>query len=267
MKTNYIATGGKEQTLQTQLDQLERKYERVYLSAYDSVTRKLYVDSIQRSRLVKVFNVANDAFMNIYVSFGKKHIDSYLGLDIIYRNRNSIPKDSVVLLYKALPAFLKNTGNAVALKVFISENLVKKGDHFKDFQVLDIQGKPFKLSALKDKYIYLTFGSLGCGPCRMENKEISKNYDSLSKNVALVNFSLDVNKVEWEAAAKADGIIWYNVSDMAGMSGKIKTLYGVQAMPTSFLIDKNGIIVEKFDGYSPDNFKEVERIVSNPHVL
>lgn len=179
-----------------------------------------------------------------------------------YRNRNSIPKDSLIMLYKTLPETVKNSTTAMALRVFTSENIVKKGQHFQDFEVLNIKGELFRLSALKNKYIYLTFGSLGCGPCRMENKEISKNYDSLAKIVYIVNFSMDVNRVEWEAAAKADGIIWYNVSDMAGMTGKIKTLYDVQAMPTSFLIDKNGIIVEKFNGYSPDNFKLVEQIAA-----
>lgn len=165
-----------------------------------------------------------------------------------YRNRNSIPKDSLIMLYKTLPETVKNSTTAMALRVFTSENIVKKGQHFQDFEVLNIKGELFRL--------------LGCGPCRMENKEISKNYDSLAKIVYIVNFSMDVNRVEWEAAAKADGIIWYNVSDMAGMTGKIKTLYDVQAMPTSFLIDKNGIIVEKFNGYSPDNFKLVEQIAA-----
>jgi len=152
------------------------------------------------------------------------------------------------MLYKTLPETVKNSTTAMALRVFTSENIVKKGQHFQDFEVLNIKGELFRL--------------LGCGPCRMENKEISKNYDSLAKIVYIVNFSMDVNRVEWEAAAKADGIIWYNVSDMAGMTGKIKTLYDVQAMPTSFLIDKNGIIVEKFNGYSPDNFKLVEQIAA-----
>ncbi len=76
----------------------------------------------------------------------------------------------------------------------------------------------------------------------------------------MVNFSLDVNKREWELAAKQDGIIWPNVSDLAGMAGKIKTLYNVQSMPTSFLIDKNGIIIERFDGYNPENLKKIKKI-------
>jgi len=78
----------------------------------------------------------------------------------------------------------------------------------------------------------------------------------------IVNFSLDINQKEWKTAAKTDGIVWYNVSDMTGMAGKTKTLYNVQAMPTSFLIDPKGVIIERFDGYSDENIKKIASIVS-----
>lgn len=261
MKLNYIATGGKEQTLQTELNKLQRLAERIYTKAYDSLVNKTYTDSVHRIKLVKEFNNANNTYMNIYIDFGKQHIKSFLGLDIVYRNRKSIPKDSLLLLYNSLPVTLKKLEQANSLKLYLTENMLKKGDKFLDFEVKTITGEPFKLSSLKDKYIYLTFGSFACAPCRMENKEISENYNRLSKELHLVNFSLDINRKEWETAAKIDAIIWHNVSDMAGVAGAIKTLYDVQAMPTSFLINKNGIIVEKFVGYSTDNFKKIEEII------
>jgi hypothetical protein len=79
---------------------------------------------------------------------------------------------------------------------------------------------------LKGKYIYLAFGSFSCGRCRVENREIAKRYAVLSRQVAIVNFSLDINHKEWEAAAKAEGI------------------------------------VERFDGYSEDNITRIARLVS-----
>jgi peroxiredoxin len=200
--------------------------------------------------------------MNIYVAYGRKHVDSYLGLDIVYRNRNRIPKDSLMLLYNNLTPLLKGTDKAQSIQTYATKKLVQKGERFIDFDVHTIKGQAFKLSDLKGRYIYLAFGSIGCGPCRLENREIAKNYSALYKQLEFVNFSLDVNRKEWEAAAKVDGIVWYNVSDMAGMAGKIKTLYDVQAMPTSFLIDRNGLIVDRFDGYSSENITKIAKIVS-----
>lgn len=260
MKINYLATGGREQTLESELDKALKPYESRSTFAFDSLNNKLYADSNQRRRLVKAVNHSSDAYMRTYIDFGKEHIDSYLGLGIVYNNRKEIPKDSVILLYKTLPVYLKNSSGAVGLAVFISGNLAKKGQHYIDFDAKTITGKPFKLSNLKGKYIYLTFGSFGCGPCRMENKELSNNYKALAETIDMVNFSMDKNIKEWQAAAKLDGIIWYNVSDLAGMDGKIKTLYDIQAMPTAYLIDKYGMIIERFDGYSTDNLKQIKSL-------
>lgn len=49
-----------------------------------------------------------------------------------------------------------------------------------------------------------------------------------------------------------DHISWYNVSDGEGNSGMIKTRYDVQAMPATFLINPEGIIVEIYTGFSED---------------
>jgi len=265
MKLHYTAHGGREQSLQNELDRRQRTYECIFTHAYDSLVSKLYTDSAHQARLLKTFTAAHDTYMDIYVAFGRQHTDSYLGLDIVYRNRKRIPKDSLVLLYNSLPPALKATGKANALQTYATEILAQKGQHFLDFEARTIQGQPFRLSDLKGKYIYLTFGSFSCGPCRMENREIAQRYLTLHPQLEIVNFSLDINRQEWEAAAKVDGIAWYNVSDMQGMAGRIKTLYNVQAMPTSFLMDPAGVIIERFDGYTDGNIAKIAKIMSGVH--
>jgi thiol-disulfide isomerase/thioredoxin len=262
MKLNYTAEGGREQTLQSALNSQQRPYERITTYATDSLNYKLYSDTIHKAKLKKTVETAQNTYMNIYVAFGQKHIDSYIGMDIVYRNRQRIPKDSILLLYNGLPSSLKATPIVKGLHTYATNKLAVKGEQFVDFDVKTIQGQPFKLSALKGKYIYLAFGSFSCGPCRMENREIAKQYEELSKNMVIVNFSLDINRKEWEAAAKLDKIVWYNVSDMKGSAGKIKTIYDVQAMPTSYLIDPNGLIVERFEGYSEENITRIAQIAN-----
>ena len=112
MKLNYTAQGGREQSLQNELNELQRKYERIYTHAYDSLNNKLYTDTVHKARLFKTFMTAQDKYMDIYVAFGRKNIGSYLGLDIVYRNRKRIPKDSLLLLYNSLPPVLKGTAKA-----------------------------------------------------------------------------------------------------------------------------------------------------------
>ncbi len=62
-------------------------------------------------------------------------------------------------------------------------------------------------------------------------------------------------------ASKSDNIVWTNVSDLKGDNGIIKTKYGVQAIPTSFLINKDGIVVEKFVGFDQDFNDKINRLL------
>jgi hypothetical protein len=98
--------------------------------------------------------------MNIYVAYGRKHVDSYLGLDIVYRNRNRIPKDSLMLLYNNLTPLLKGTDKAQSIQTYATKKLVQKGERFIDFDVHTIKGQAFKLSDLKGRYIYLALAAL-----------------------------------------------------------------------------------------------------------
>ena len=259
MVLDHKASGGKEQALLNKLNKLQYPYNKRYRNALDSLQNKKYTDDADKKRLVDVFNKAQDSSMVIYVDFGKRNMNSYYGQDIVYRNRKNIHRDTLEELYKNLSATFKETVKGRAFKTFLYESLADKGKPMIEFEANTFAGKPFKLSSLKGKYIYLSFGSVGCSPCRMENKEIARIHERMSNDISFVSFSLDKNIKAWQIMTKEDGIVWYNVSDMKGEASKIKILYNVQAIPAAYLIDKQGVIVEKYEGYFPGMFDEIER--------
>lgn len=245
-------SGGGEQELQNELKKLQQPHDIVYLGAYDSLMKKDYTSNVEKQKLIKRFNESQSASQEIYVNFGKQHPDSYLGLKIIYMNRKSIPKDSLKLIYQNLKTQYKETTIAKALGIFLYEDIAKTGSKYIDFTAKTIDNNNFRLSSLKDKFIYLSFWEAGCIPCRLENKFLSKNFDSIPNDLTIVSFSIGKNLESWKKASAADKITWHNVSDYEGGQGSIKTRYGVQAIPTSFLINKEGIIIKKFTGFDPD---------------
>jgi len=249
MVLNCTIKGGREQELQNELDDLQYPYNIAYAGALDSLQNKKYTSEKEFQRLKAKYQRLQPLAHKVYVDFGRSHTNSYLGLDIIYRNRGRIGKDTLRTIYENLDAELKQSSNAVALQIFLYEEYAEVGKRFIDFKAKDLKGNYFTLSSLEGKYIYLNFWGAGCGPCRMENKVISKNYNRVPDNLAIVNFSLDKNASAWDKASKADSIIWHNVSDLEGGKGRVKTIYGVQAIPASFLIDENGIIVKRFYGF------------------
>ncbi|WP_321479700.1 TlpA disulfide reductase family protein [uncultured Bacteroides sp.] len=261
MHQNSKIKGGKEQELQNELSKIQQPNKIIYYSALDSLLNNLYTNEDQKSRLIKTLDETNTIIQNNYISYAKNHPNSYLGVDILYSNRMSIPKDTLKSIYKNLPPELQETRRGKSLKIHLYEELAEKGKPFIDFTVKDIKGNDFSLSSLKGQYIYLSFWSAGCGPCRMENKLLSKSSKELPKGLALVSFSIDKSRKYWDIATEADSITWHNVSDLSGVNGKIKTQYQVQAIPTSFLIDKDGIIIEKFIGYDTEMLERLNKLV------
>ncbi len=252
LRVDSKVTGGKEQELQNELKKLQKPHDIIYLGAYDSLMNKKYTNDVEKQKLIKRFNESQSTSHDIYVYFGKQHPDSYLGLKIIYMNRKSIPKDSLKFIYQNLKTPFKGTTTAKALEIFLYEEVAKTDSKYIDFTAKTIDNNNFKLSSLKNKYIYLNFWSAGCLPCRMENRFLSKNFDGIPNDLSIVSFSIDKNLESWKKASAADNISWYNVSDFEGGEGAVKSRYGVQAIPTSFLIDKEGIIIKKFSGFDPN---------------
>jgi len=105
-------------------------------------------------------------------------------------------------------------------------------------------GTMVSLSSMKGKYVLLDFWASWCGPCRGENPNIVAAYERFkNKNFTIFSVSLDNNKDAWAKAIKDDGLVWTQVSDLKGWSSSAATTYGVQSIPTNFLIDPSGKIV------------------------
>lgn len=263
MRYSCVVKGGDEQKLQTELDNLQGPYVKTSKILFDSLWNKKYSNDIEKQKLIIKYNKVGTALNDIYVNFGKSHRDSYLGLTILYGNRDSYPKDTLIQIYEDLTPKLKEAPNAQALKTFLYEELAQKGKLFIDFKAKTLSGEDFILSSLKGKYIFLSFWSAGCGPCRMENRFISRNFNEIPKDLSIVSFSLDKNEKYWKEASKQDSIIWHNVIALDSEYGRIKNIYDVHAMPTAFLIDRDGTIIEKFLGYNTDEvlIKQLKTIV------
>lgn len=262
MRLYATVRGGKEQELQNELTDLQHPYEVIYFNAYDSLTKKLFTDKDHQKRLIKALDAYQDTAQSIYITFGKTHPNSFLGLDILYRNRQKIGKDSVEKLLLQMDDELRATEKSQGLATFVYGELAEKGKPFIDFDAETANGVSFTLSSLKGKYILLSFWNASCGPCRRENKKISGDYNRLKNKIAIVSFSTDKNKSAWLKASKDDNILWTNISDLKGSNGKIKTQYNVQAIPTSYLINKEGVIVEKFIGLDDDFLNQLEKLIT-----
>lgn len=253
--------GGYEQKISNQLRSLTGKYDRTYILIGDSLSNKLYKNEDHKNELISKYNYNVEESKKIMQAFLLQNPNSYLSLDLIYRNRHALEKKVLLNVLENLEDKFRNIPNIEALERYLTTGEVKKGKMFIDFKAKNLKGETISLSDLKGNYIYLSFWNTYCGPCRKENRFFSENFNELHQDLKLVSFSTDRTISNWKNASEKDGIKWTNLSDLEGNNGLIATRYGVQALPTSFLIDKNGIIIEKFSGYDDNLYKHILEVI------
>ena len=113
-----------------------------------------------------------------------------------------------------------------------------------DFSLPDLKGDSLRLSSMKGKVFLLDFWASWCVPCRFSNKNLVKLYEKYrEKGFEILSVSLDDNKTAWKKAVSKDKITWLQINDSAGWDARSAAKWQVDAIPASFLVDKNGDVV------------------------
>lgn len=108
-------------------------------------------------------------------------------------------------------------------------------------------GKILKLSDLKGKVVLVDFWASWCGPCRAENPNVVKMYEKFKdKGFTIFSVSLDEDATKWKEAIEKDKLSWTNhVSDLMGWKSSVVANYGIEGIPHTVLLDKEGKIIGK----------------------
>ncbi len=128
-----------------------------------------------------------------------------------------------------------------------SDGALGIGSEAPEIDLPGIDGKNMKLSSLRGKYVLIDFWASWCGPCRKESPEMVALYKEYSKKgFEIYSVSLDQKKEDWLAAIKKDKLgSWTHVSDLLYWNSVAAKTYGVEAIPFTVLLDKDGKIIAK----------------------
>ena len=133
----------------------------------------------------------------------------------------------------------------------IQETSTPMGDNVKapEFTLPSTDGKTIRLSDYKGKVVIVDFWATWCGPCRKGIPDLIEIQKEFGKDVVVIGISLD-------ADTKKDVVpfiqnIGINYPVAYGTLEVTQQYGGVEAIPTSFVINKTGKIVDKHVGLVP----------------
>jgi peroxiredoxin len=129
-----------------------------------------------------------------------------------------------------------------------SPNEIEKLDKSKapEFSLKDLSGRSVVFSSFRGKVVLLNFWATWCPPCLAEMPSFRKIYGEMkSRGLEVIAVSTDRSVNDARGFADKKGLDFTILMD----EGRLVTkLYKVFSLPTTFLIDRNGVIVEKFFG-------------------
>ncbi len=116
-----------------------------------------------------------------------------------------------------------------------------------DFTLKDVKGVAFSLSSYKGRVVLLNFWATWCPACKEEMPSMNKlGRQFKNRKFSIIAVSTDRSVADVREFLKGESADFTVLVDESLSVSKF--LYKVFALPTSYLIDKKGVIVEKYFG-------------------
>jgi thiol-disulfide isomerase/thioredoxin len=110
-----------------------------------------------------------------------------------------------------------------------------------DIKFTAVDDRPVDLAKLKGKVVLIDFWATWCGPCRAELPHVKDTYAKLhAKGFEIVGISLDSDKQKLLDFIKDQNLSWPQYFDGKGWKNPYAVAYGLEGIPTMWLVDKAG---------------------------
>ena len=114
-----------------------------------------------------------------------------------------------------------------------------------EFTLYDLDGQPVSLSQFKGQVVLLDFWASWCGPCIENLPDLRKIKErTVGQPVVFLNLSLDDDEAAWRKAVDKHEIKGVHVR-ADGLSSDVAKSYQVNSLPSYYLVDSQGLIVER----------------------
>lgn len=173
-------------------------------------------------------------------------------------NHNYPHADRSRNLYNMVIKGMKNTRTPQTKTLEISEDMINETSII-DIPLKDINGETKHLTDYKGKVVLIDFTAYGTpssGARTLALRELYNKYSS--QGLVIYQVSLDTDEHFWKTAC--DNLPWVCVRDPQGPYSTYVSIYGVTALPTAFLVNRNNELVLRLNEKS-DIEAEIKKLL------
>lgn len=168
-----------------------------------------------------------------------------LNKDVDYRERKEAMKKAIALI-----VFIGLIGYMIYTTATDNTAVVglEKGNLAPDFELVTLSGEKVKLSDYRGKKVLLNFWASWCGPCRAEMPDMQELHQEGREDVVILAVNATQTERSTESPAEFIKELGLTFPIVLDEKGEVSKTYQVVALPTSYFIDSEGKIDDKFTG-------------------
>ena len=222
-------------------------------------------DSLLAEDLKEQYQDVRDQIENYELNFIKDSPNSLISVLILERfvTNKIIPISESKSIFETFSNQIKNTNSGrIIQKQLEATPKAEVGQIAPSFKGSSPTGDQFVLESKLGKITIIDFWASWCRPCRVENPNLVQLYrKNKDRGLNIIGVSLDREKSKWVQAIEDDGLIWDHVSNLKFWNDPIAKLYKVSAIPATFILDENGVIIAR-DLRGIELYNKVEELLN-----
>ncbi|CAM3438314.1 thiol-disulfide oxidoreductase ResA [Aeromicrobium ponti] len=152
------------------------------------------------------------------------------------------------LVIRTVILFVLGAAVAYTLYANFTKDQVQKvavGEKAPDFVLTDMDGEKHRLSDYEGQGVFLNFWGTWCKPCEKEMPYMNNQYKQF-KDMGVQVLAVNVGETELAVNKFSDR---YNLSfPILIDEGQVQSAYGINPLPATFLIDKEGKVIKYITG-------------------